>query len=86
LPGVRQADEETRAKLKAEHEEQDQHLKAVREQLGTVKRRAAGAAAAHSDDPVDGSPVGPEIRQRHDQGLGEKPAFDFEVKDHVEPA
>src|ERR1700743_2872893 len=30
------ADEETRAKLKADHEEQDQHLKSVRDQLAKV--------------------------------------------------
>ncbi len=65
------ADEATRATLRAEHDEQDLHLKEVRESLGRGQREAAGAAAAHPDDPVDRlAGRARRLRQRHDQDLG----------------
>src|SRR5438876_1019872 len=78
------ADEETRAKLKAEHEEQDQHLKSVRDQLGGVNERLQELLLLTPTIPWTGSPVGGESANTTIKVWGEQPAFGFEVKDHVE--
>jgi seryl-tRNA synthetase len=79
------ADEETRAKLKAEHEEQDQHLKSVRDQLSQVNDDLQALLLRAPMTPWTGSPVGPDDSANVTIKVwGEKPAFDFEVKDHVE--
>jgi seryl-tRNA synthetase len=78
------ADEETRAKLKAEHEEQDQHLKNVRDQLGQVNDGLQALLLLTPTVPWTGSPVGDESANTTIKVWGERPAFDFEVKDHVE--
>jgi seryl-tRNA synthetase len=78
------ADEETRARLKAEHEEQDQHLKSVREQLGGVNERLRELLLLTPTIPWTGSPVGGESANATIKVWGERPAFGFEVKDHVE--
>jgi seryl-tRNA synthetase len=78
------ADEETRTRLKAEHEEQDQHLKSVREQLGGVNERLRELLLLTPTIPWTGSPVGGESANATIKVWGERPAFGFEVKDHVE--
>jgi seryl-tRNA synthetase len=78
------SDEETRAKLKAEHEEQDQHLKSVREQLGGVNERLQELLLLTPTIPWTGAPVGGESANATIKVWGERPAFGFEVMDHVE--
>ena len=79
------ADEETRAKLKAEHEEQDQHLKGVRDQLTKVNDELQTLLLRTPTIPWTGSPVGADDSANVTIKVwGEKPVFDFEPKDHVE--
>jgi seryl-tRNA synthetase len=78
------ADEETRAKLKAEHEEQDQHLKGVRDRLTQVNDDLQALLLQTPTIPWSGSPVGGESDNATIKVWGEQPVFDFEVKDHVE--
>ncbi len=78
------ADEETRAKLKAEHEEQDQHLRSVRDQLAKVNDDLQALLLRTPTIPWTGSPVGGESANATIRVWGERPVFDFEVKDHVE--
>jgi seryl-tRNA synthetase len=79
------ADEETRAKLKAAHEEQDQRLKTVREQLAKVNDNLQALLLRTPMIPWSGAPVGPdESANVTIKVWGEKPVFDFEIKDHVE--
>jgi seryl-tRNA synthetase len=78
------ADEETRAKLKAEHEEQDQHLRSVRDQLAKVNDDLQALLLRTPTIPWTGSPVGGESANATIRVGGERPVFDFEVKDHVE--
>ena len=78
------ADEETRAKLKAEHEEQDQHLKGVRDRLTQVNDELQALLLQTPTIPWTGSPVGGESANATIKVWGERPDFDFEVKDHVE--
>src|ERR1700751_747448 len=54
------ADEATRANLKAEHEEQDLHLRSVREQLGKVNDELQGLLLLTPMIPWTGAPVGPD--------------------------
>jgi seryl-tRNA synthetase len=78
-------DEETRAKLKAAHEEQDQRLKTVREQLAKVNDNLQALLLRTPMIPWSGAPVGPdESANVTIKVWGEKPVFDFEIKDHVE--
>ena len=78
------ADEEARAKLKAEHEEQDQHLKGIRDQLTRVNDVLQALLLRTPTIPWTGSPVGPEDANVTTKVWGERPVFDFEIKDHVE--
>ena len=78
------ADEATREKLKAEHEEQDLHLKSVREQLTGVNERLQALLLRTPMIPWTGAPVGDESANVTIRTWGEQPAFDFEPKDHVE--
>lgn len=79
------ADEETRIRLKAEHEEQDQHLKDIREQLAKVNGELQALLLRTPTIPWTGSPVGPDDSANVTIKVwGERPVFDFEVKDHVE--
>jgi seryl-tRNA synthetase len=79
------ADEATRARLKAEHEEQDLHLRSVREQLGKVNDELQGLLLLTPMIPWTGAPVGPDDSANVTiRTWGEKPVFDFEPKDHVE--
>jgi seryl-tRNA synthetase len=78
------ADEETRAELKAEHEEQDQHLRSVRDQLAKVNDDLQALLLRTPTIPWTGSPVGGESANATISVWGERPVFDFEPKDHVE--
>jgi seryl-tRNA synthetase len=79
------ADAETRVKLKAQHEEQDLHLKAVRDELAKVNDELDALLLRTPTIPWTGSPVGPDDSANTTIKVwGEKPVFDFEVKDHVE--
>jgi len=78
------ANEETRAKLKAEHEEQDQHLRSVRDQLAKVNDDLQALLLRTPTIPWTGAPVGGESANATIKVWGERPAFDFEPKDHVE--
>jgi seryl-tRNA synthetase len=78
------ADEATREQLKAEHEEQDLHLKSVREQLTDVNERLQALLLRTPMVPWTGAPVGDESANLTIRMWGEQPAFDFEPKDHVE--
>jgi len=78
------ADEATREKLKAEHEEQDLHLRSVREQLTDVNERLQALLLRTPMIPWTGAPVGDESANVTIRTWGERPAFDFEPKDHVE--
>ena len=78
------ADEATRVKLKAEHEEQDLHLKSVRDQLGEVNEQLQALLLLTPMIPWTGAPVGGESANATIKTWGEPPVFDFEPKDHVE--
>lgn len=78
------ADEATREKLRAEHEEQDLHLRSVREQLTDVNERLQALLLRTPMVPWTGAPVGDESANVTIRTWGEQPAFDFEPKDHVE--
>ena len=78
------ADEETRATLKAEHEEQDQHLKGVRDQLAKVNDDLQALLLRTPMIPWTGAPAGDESANVTIKVWGEKPVFDFKAKDHVE--
>jgi seryl-tRNA synthetase len=78
------ADEETRAKLKADHEEQDQHLKDVRERLAKVNDGLQALLLLTPMIPWTGAPVGGESANTTIRVWGEKPVFNFATKDHVE--
>jgi seryl-tRNA synthetase len=79
------ADEATRVQLKAEHEEQDLHLKSVREQLTKVNGELQALLLLTPTIPWTGTPVGPDDSANVTiRTWGEKPVFDFEPRDHVE--
>jgi seryl-tRNA synthetase len=79
------ADEDTRTKLKAEHDEQDLHLKGVREQLAKVNEELQALLLLTPTIPWEGAPVGPDDTANVTiKTWGSKPDFDFEPKDHVE--
>jgi seryl-tRNA synthetase len=78
-------DEATRVKLKVEHEEQDLHLKSVRDQLAAANEKLQGLLLLTPMSPWPGAPVGPdESANVTIRTWGERPVFDFEPKDHVE--
>ena len=79
------ADEATRTKLKAEHDEQDLHLKEVRDKLGKVNEELEALLLLTPMIPWTGTPVGADDSANVTIKVwGTKPSFDFEVKDHVE--
>ncbi len=79
------ADEETRAKLRAEHDEQDLHLRKVRDRLATVNEELQALLLLTPTIPWAGAPVGADDSANVTiRTWGEKPAFGFGVKDHVE--
>ena len=84
-PGVRQADEARRAELRAEHEELDSHLKALREQLAETNEKLNGLLLLIPTIPWTGAPVGPdESANVVIRTVGTPPEFDFKPLDHVE--
>jgi seryl-tRNA synthetase len=79
------ADEETRVRLRAQHDEQDRHLKEVREQLTQVNEKLQGLLLLTPMIPWEGAPVGPdESANVTIRTWGEPPKFDFKPIDHVE--
>src|SRR5215472_11226754 len=79
------ADEATRAKLKAEYDEQDLHLKSVREQLGKVNEELQALLLLTPTIPWTGAPIGlDESANVTIKTWGTRPTFSFEPKDHVE--
>ena len=79
------ADEETRAKLRSQHDEQDLHLREVREQLRLVNEKLQSLLLLTPTIPWDGAPVGPdESANVTIRTWGEQPEFDFKPMDHVE--
>lgn len=79
------ADEETRVRLRAEHEEQDAHLKEVREELAEVGEKLQALMLQTPTIPWEGSPVGADDTANVTiRTWGQAPAFGFEPKDHVE--
>lgn len=79
------ADEETRARLRAQQVEQDAHLAEVRERLAEVNERLQALMLLTPTVPWEGSPVGPdESANTVIRTWGEPPKFDFEPVDHVE--
>jgi seryl-tRNA synthetase len=79
------ADEDARAKLKAEHDEQDLHLREVRDQLAQVNQELQALLLLTPTIPWVGSPVGRDDSANATIKIwGEQPAFDFPIKDHVE--
>ena len=78
------ADEETRIKLRVEHDQQDLHLRDVRERLGAVNAQLQALLLQTPTIPWDGSPVGPDDSANTTIKVwGGRPVFDFEVRDHV---
>src|SRR3984893_14804107 len=78
-------DKETRPRLKAEHEEQDQHLRDVRDRLAQVNDDLQALLLLTPMIPWTGSPVGPDDSANVTIKVwGTRPVFDFAVKDHVE--
>jgi seryl-tRNA synthetase len=79
------ADEETRAKLRAEHDEQDLHLRKVRDQLTSVNEQLQVLLLLTPTIPWAGAPVGADDTANVTiRTWGSQPAFDFPVRDHVE--
>src|SRR6202035_397903 len=79
------ADEATRVTLRAAHDEQDLHLKEVRESLAEVNERLQALLLLTPTIPWTGAPVGADDSANATIKVwGTKPSFDFEVKDHVE--
>jgi seryl-tRNA synthetase len=79
------ADEARRAELRAEHDQLDTHLKALREQLAETNEKLTGLLLMAPAIPWPGAPVGPDesanvvIRR-----VGTPPEFSFRPLDHVE--
>jgi seryl-tRNA synthetase len=79
------ADEETRVRLRAEHEQQDQQLKKVRDDLSEVNEKLQALLLLTPMIPWEGAPVGPdESANVTIRTWGEPPEFGFEPVDHVE--
>jgi seryl-tRNA synthetase len=78
------ADEATRTNLKAEHDEQDLHLREVRDQLKQVNEKLQALLLLTPTIPWEGAPVGDESANATIKVWGEQPAFGFTPKDHVE--
>ena len=79
------ADEETRTRLRAEHEQQDQHLKKIRVDLADVNEKLQALLLLTPTIPWKGAPVDPdESANVTIRTWGEPPEFDFKPADHVE--
>ena len=79
------ADEDSRAKLRVEHDEQDLQLREVRERLARVNEELQALLLLTPTIPWTGAPVGADDSDNVTiKTWGEKPVFDFPVQDHVE--
>jgi seryl-tRNA synthetase len=79
------ADETRRAELRAEHDELDSHLKALREQLAGTNEKLTGLLLMVPAIPWPGAPVGPdESANVVIRTVGTPPEFSFRPLDHVE--
>jgi seryl-tRNA synthetase len=78
------ADEARRAELRAEHEQLETHLKALREQLAETNERLTGLLLLTPTLPWPGAPVGPdESANVVIRTVGTPPEFSFTPLDHV---
>ena len=79
------ADEARRAELRAEHDQLDSHLKALREQLAETNEKLTGLLLMVPAIPWPGAPVGPdESANVVIRTVGTPPEFSFRPLDHVE--
>ena len=79
------ADEARRAELRAEHEEHETQLKALREQLAETNEKLQGLLLLTPTIPWKSAPVGPdESANVTIKSVGTPPEFDFKPLDHVE--
>src|SRR5580692_6647017 len=79
------ADDARRAELRAEHEELEAQLKALREQLAETNQRLQALMLLTPTIPWPGAPVGPdESANVVIRSVGTPPEFGFEPLDHVE--
>ncbi len=80
-----QADEARRAQLRAEHEERETQLRALREQLAETTEKLQALMLLTPMIPWDGAPVGPdESANVVIRSVGTPPEFGFQPLDHVE--
>jgi len=79
------ADEARRAELKAEHDELEVHLKALRDQLAETNEKLNALLLLTPTIPWPGAPVGPdESANVVIRTVGTPPEFGFRPLDHVE--
>src|SRR6266851_1062153 len=79
------ADDARRAELRAEHEELEAQLKALRDQLAETTEKLHGLLLLTPTIPWKDAPVGPdESANVILRTVGTPPAFDFKPLDHVE--
>jgi seryl-tRNA synthetase len=79
------ADEPTRERLRAEHDEHDEHMQKVRTELSAANEKLQSLLLLTPTIPWEGAPVGPDDSANVTiKTWGERPVFDFEPKDHVE--
>jgi len=79
------ADEARRAELRAEHEELEAHLKAVRDELAETNEKLNALLLLTPTIPWEGAPVGPdESANVVIRTVGTPPRFGFRPLDHVE--
>ena len=79
------ADETRRAELRAEHDQLDSHLKAVRERLAETNEKLTALLLMVPAIPWPGAPVGPdESANVVIRTVGTPPEFSFRPLDHVE--
>ncbi len=80
-----QADDARRAELRAEHEERDTQLRALREQLAETTEKLQALMLLTPMIPWEGAPVGPdESANVVIRSVGIPPEFGFQPLDHVE--
>src|SRR6266849_10429189 len=79
------ADAARRAELRAEHEELEAQLKALRDQLAETTEKLQGLLLLTPTIPWEGAPVGPDESANVTlRTVGTPPEFDFKPLDHVE--
>jgi seryl-tRNA synthetase len=79
------ADEARRAELRAEHDELETHLRALRDQLAETNERLSALLLLTPTIPWPGAPVGPdESANVVIRTVGTPPEFGFQPLDHVE--